>query len=284
MIILSIDSSTPVAGIAVSDGKKLLGEVMINTQNTHSEKLMPMVAQLLHDLQMSIQQIDAVAITCGPGSFTGLRIGMATAKGIVQGGNKKLIAIPTLDTLAQNLNHYPGIICPIMNAQKKQVYTAIYKSTETGMDRLSDYQAIEAETLASLPVQNVYGIYYYLMSDEWQNVENLDMTGIHVTEVSAYWQDISVGFLEGELMVPENGSVALMECVAIEKIRMEQPTAFSNINYEMLSKNNTYTQVRGVNMAEAIYKEVYDVEGVRYKLCYEMDKPNDLKFVTAEIY
>ena len=148
MIILSIDSSTPVAGIAVSDGKKLLGEVMINTQNTHSEKLMPMVAQLLHDLQMSIQQIDAVAITCGPGSFTGLRIGMATAKGIVQGGNKKLIAIPTLDTLAQNLNHYPGIICPIMNAQKKQVYTAIYKSTETGMERLSDYQAIEAETLA----------------------------------------------------------------------------------------------------------------------------------------
>jgi tRNA threonylcarbamoyladenosine biosynthesis protein TsaB len=148
VIILSIDSSTPVAGIAVSDGKKLLGEVMINTQNTHSEKLMPMVAQLLHDLQMNIQQIDAVAITCGPGSFTGLRIGMATAKGIVQGGNKKLIAIPTLDTLAQNLNHYPGIICPIMNAQKKQVYTAIYKSTETGMERLSDYQAIEAETLA----------------------------------------------------------------------------------------------------------------------------------------
>ena len=148
MIILSIDSSTPVAGIAVSDGKKLLGEVMINTQNTHSEKLMPMVAQLLNDLQMHIQQIDAVAITCGPGSFTGLRIGMATAKGIVQGGNKKLIAIPTLDTLAQNLNHYPGIICPIMNAQKKQVYTAIYKSTETGMERLSDYQAIEAEKLA----------------------------------------------------------------------------------------------------------------------------------------
>ena len=85
-------------------------------------------------------------------------------------------------------------------------------------------------------------------------------------------------------MVPENGSVALMECIAIENVRMEQPTAFSNINYEMLTKNNTYTQVRGVNMANAIYKELYDVEGVRYKLCYEMDQPNDLKFVTAEIY
>ena len=148
MIILSIDSSTPVAGIAVSDDNKLLGEVMINTKNTHSEKLMPMVAQLLNDLQMNIQQVEAVAVTCGPGSFTGLRIGMATAKGIVQGGGKKLIAIPTLDTLAQNLNHYPGIICPIMNAQKKQVYTAIYRSGKAGMERLSDYQAIEADKLA----------------------------------------------------------------------------------------------------------------------------------------
>ena len=148
MIILSIDSSTPVAGISVSDGNKLLGEVMINTQNTHSEKLMPMVQQILNDLQMSIQQIDAVAVTCGPGSFTGLRIGMATAKGIVQGGNKKLIAIPTLDCLAQNLKHYPGVICPIMNAQKKQVYTAIYRTAEGKLERLSDYQAIEADKLA----------------------------------------------------------------------------------------------------------------------------------------
>lgn len=148
MIILSIDSSTPVAGIAVSDGHKLLGEVMINTKNTHSEKLMPMVAQLLDDLQITIQDIEAVAVTCGPGSFTGLRIGMATAKGIVQGGGKKLIAVPTLDTLAQNLNHYPGVICPIMNAQKNQVYTAIYRSGESNLERLSDYQAIEADKLA----------------------------------------------------------------------------------------------------------------------------------------
>ncbi len=155
---------------------------------------------------------------------------------------------------------------------------------EENSEEEKDAETIEAETLASLPVQNIYGIYYYLMSDEWQNVENLDLSGIHVTAVSVYWPEISVGFLEGETMIPENGSVALMECIAIENVRMEQPTAFSNINYEMLTKNNTYTQVRGVNMANAIYKEVYDVEGVRYKLCYEMDQPNDLKFVTAEIY
>lgn len=148
MIILSIDSSTPIAGIAVADGEKLLGEVMINTKNTHSEKLMPMIERLLQELQLSVQQLDAIAVTQGPGSFTGLRIGMATAKGLAQGAGKKLIAVPTLDCLAYNLAHYPGVICPIMNAQKKQVYTALYRSSQQGMERLSDYQAIGAEQLA----------------------------------------------------------------------------------------------------------------------------------------
>ena len=80
MIILSIDSSTPVAGIAVSDGMQLLGEITLNTKNTHSEKLMPLVKHLLDELTLSVNDLDAIAVTQGPGSFTGLRIGMATAK------------------------------------------------------------------------------------------------------------------------------------------------------------------------------------------------------------
>lgn len=147
-----------------------------------------------------------------------------------------------------------------------------------------DAETVENETLASLPVQNVYGIYYYLLTDEWQNAEELDLGAINVTGVSVYWDDISVGFLAEETMVPENGAVELMECVAIAKIRMKQPTAFSTISYEMTSKNSSYTEVRGVNLADAIYKEVYDVEGVRYRLCYEMDNPYELQFVTVEKY
>lgn len=147
-----------------------------------------------------------------------------------------------------------------------------------------DAETLEAETLAGLPVQNVYGIYYYLASDEWQNAEALDLGGIQITGISVYGSNLSVEFLSEETMVPENGAVNLQECVAIEKVRMEKPTAFSTINYEMTTMNSTYTEVSGVNMAEAIYEEVYDVDGVRYRLCYEMDKPNDLKFVTAEIY
>ena len=84
------------------------------------------------------------------------------------------------------------------------------------------YVDIEAETLAQLPVQNVYGIYYYLLSDEWQSAEELDMSGIAISGVSVYWEDISVGFLSEEDMLPENGEVALQECVTIEKIRISK--------------------------------------------------------------
>jgi tRNA threonylcarbamoyladenosine biosynthesis protein TsaB len=148
MITLGIDTTAVAASVALVKDGKILSEFYTNVGLQHSRTLMPMIESMLSCCGIAPNQIDRFGVTVGPGSFTGLRIGMATAKGIVQGGNKKLIAIPTLDTLAQNLNHYPGIICPIMNAQKKQVYTAIYKSTETGMERLSDYQAIEAETLA----------------------------------------------------------------------------------------------------------------------------------------
>ena len=148
MIILSIDSSTPVAGIAVADEQGLLGEMMVNTENTHSEKLLPMIVSLLEELKLKPENLDVVAIMQGPGSFTGLRIGMATAKGLVQGCGAKLVVVPTLDCMAYNLVNYPGLVCPVLNAQKKQVYTALYATEQGNWQRKSEYQAIAAEDLA----------------------------------------------------------------------------------------------------------------------------------------
>lgn len=148
MIILSIDSSTPVAGIAVADQHRLLGEMMINTENTHSEKLLPMIVHLLQELNLEPKDLDAVAAMQGPGSFTGLRIGMATAKGLAQGCKLKFLAVPTLDCMAYNLVHYPGLVCPVLNAQKKEVYTAVYCTEQGNWQRKSEYQAIAAEQLA----------------------------------------------------------------------------------------------------------------------------------------
>lgn len=198
MKILSIDSSTPVAGIAVSDGYKLLGEIMINTKNTHSEKLMPMVDQLLKDLGLTFKDLDAIAACQGPGSFTGLRIGMATAKGLAQGGGLKLIAIPTLDMLANNLVHYPGIICPIMNAQKKQVYTAIYRSGKEGLERLSDYQAIAAQQLAEQLV--------HLDEDVWFVGDDTET----FREVFTKELGDRCHFADGHQLLPRAGSLAML--------------------------------------------------------------------------
>ena len=198
MIILSIDSSTPVAGIAVSDGMQLLGEITLNTKNTHSEKLMPLVKHLLDELALSVNDLDAIAVMQGPGSFTGLRIGMATAKGLAQGAGKKLIAVPTLDCLAQNLLHYPGIICPIMNAQKKQVYTAIYRSGRDKLERLSDYQAIAVEQLAAQLKE--------LKEDIW-------FVGDGVAAFADMFQELlgdACRFADGHNILPRAGALAML--------------------------------------------------------------------------
>jgi tRNA threonylcarbamoyladenosine biosynthesis protein TsaB len=207
VIILSIDSSTPVAGIAVSDGMQLLGEITLNTKNTHSEKLMPLVKHLLDELTLSVNDLDAIAVTQGPGSFTGLRIGMATAKGLAQGAGKKLIAVPTLDCLAQNLLHYPGIICPIMNAQKKQVYTAIYRSGRNKLERLSDYQAIAVEQLAAQLKE--------LKEDIW-------FVGDGVAAFADMFQELlgdACRFADGHNILPRAGALAML---AAERASEEQ--------------------------------------------------------------
>ncbi len=148
MIILSIDSSTPVAGAAVLSEEKILGESMLNTKNTHSEKLLILVDTLLKELQLTMADIDVVAVAQGPGSFTGLRIGMATAKGLVQGGGKQLIAVPTLDALAHRMMGTSGLICPILHAKRNEVYTAAYRSEADGqLKRLTSYQAVKPEIL-----------------------------------------------------------------------------------------------------------------------------------------
>ena len=205
MIILSIDSSTPVAGIAVSNDKQLLGEITLNTKNTHSEKLMPLVKHLLDELGLSVGNLDVIAVTQGPGSFTGLRIGMATAKGLAQGAGKKLIAVPTLDCLAQNLLHYPGIICPIMNAQKKQVYTAIYRSGREKLERLSDYQAIAAEQLAAQLKE--------LNEDVW-------FVGDGVAAFADLFQELlgdACRFADGHNILPRAGALAMLAAERAEQ-------------------------------------------------------------------
>jgi len=142
MIILSVDSATPVAGVALIDQNKILAENFLNIGNTHSEQLLPLIEQTLKGVKLSLQDIDGIAVSIGPGSFTGLRIGLATAKGLAQVADIKLVAVPTLDALAQNVVGSDGYICPILNARKGEVYTALFETTDSRLNRISEYQAL----------------------------------------------------------------------------------------------------------------------------------------------
>ena len=126
MKILALDSSGIVASVAVVENDNLLGEYTVNYKKTHSQTLLPMLDEVASMIELDLETIDAIAVAAGPGSFTGLRIGSATAKGLGLALKKPLLAIPTVEGLAYNLYDAKGLICPLMDARRSQVYTGIY--------------------------------------------------------------------------------------------------------------------------------------------------------------
>lgn len=126
MKVLGIDSSSLVASVAVVTDEVLTAEYTVNFKKTHSQTLLPMIDEVVSMLEMDLHEVDAIAVSGGPGSFTGLRIGTATAKGLGLALEKPLIHVPTVDAMAYNLWGSEALICPIMDARRNQVYTGLY--------------------------------------------------------------------------------------------------------------------------------------------------------------
>ena len=147
MKILALDSSATVATVALFDDGKLLAEYTLNNGNTHSETLLPMVESMLRTYGISTDDIDLFASTSGPGSFTGVRIGTATVKGLAFGTDKPCAEVSTLEAIAENLSFAKGLICPVMNARRGQVYTALFRSDGESLTRLMPDSAISIEEL-----------------------------------------------------------------------------------------------------------------------------------------
>nr|WP_317284060.1 tRNA (adenosine(37)-N6)-threonylcarbamoyltransferase complex dimerization subunit type 1 TsaB [uncultured Sellimonas sp.] len=131
MRILALDSSGLTASVAVVEDEQILCEYTMNYKKTHSQTLLPMLDEAVKMTELSLETIDAIAVAAGPGSFTGLRIGSATAKGLGLALDKPLIHIPTVDAMAYRFFGFRGLICPIMDARRGQVYTGIYRFEET---------------------------------------------------------------------------------------------------------------------------------------------------------
>lgn len=127
MKILAIDSSGLVATVALVEDNNLIAEYTIHHKKTHSQTLMPMLDEVKRMVELELDTIDAIAVASGPGSFTGLRIGAATAKGLAMGLNKPIIEVPTLEGMAYQMYGAAALICPIMDARRNQVYTGLYQ-------------------------------------------------------------------------------------------------------------------------------------------------------------
>lgn len=126
MRILGIESSSLVASVAIVTDDVLMAEYTVNFKKTHSQTLLPMIDEVVRMLGIELETMDAIAVSGGPGSFTGLRIGSATAKGLGFALDKPLIHVPTVDAMAYNLYGTPALICPMMDARRNQVYTGLY--------------------------------------------------------------------------------------------------------------------------------------------------------------
>ena len=147
MKILAVDSSSLAASCAILEDRRLVGEFYIDAHLTHSQTLMPMIDALLKSTQTTLEEIDLFAVSCGPGSFTGLRIGIACVKGLAYGTGKPCAPVSTLEGLCRNLEGCEGTLCAVMDARRGQVYTAACTDGSFDKPLLADC-AISLEELA----------------------------------------------------------------------------------------------------------------------------------------
>jgi len=160
MLLLALETSTMTGSVALVNaplrgdgwlgGQKILAENSLNLPGTHSERLMPSIDRLLQEASLSIGDIQGIALACGPGSFTGLRIGVSTVKGLAYALRVPVAGVPTLDALAQNVRFASSLVCPVLDARKKEVYAALFRGDGEGnLHKISEDWVLSPEKLCS---------------------------------------------------------------------------------------------------------------------------------------
>jgi tRNA threonylcarbamoyladenosine biosynthesis protein TsaB len=150
LLLLALDTTTGICSVALGDEEKILAEYLLNIKRTHSRRLLPLIASLFKDSGINKNDLKGLAVNIGPGSFTGIRIGLATAKGFCQGLDIPAVGVMTLDALAEGYIFYPGLICPILDARKNQFYTALYRGGGDSLVVLHPVAALSRSELLAL--------------------------------------------------------------------------------------------------------------------------------------
>lgn len=178
MKILGIDTSTMAANVAVLEDDKLICEYTVNTKKTHSQKLMPMIENMLNLSDIDVTEIDAIGICVGPGSFTGLRIGMATAKAMAHVNNIPIIGVNSLEVLGANMDLCNKKICSILDAQRNQVYTGKYILENNKIQELEEVSISLIDDLLKKLEESkeewvIVGEAVYKYKDKIENIPNI---------------------------------------------------------------------------------------------------------------
>lgn len=147
MYVLGIDTATMVCSIGLVNEQRSVAEMTLHTRKTHSERLLPMVQQLVADADLTPRDLSGVAVSIGPGSFTGLRIGITTAKSLAFALQIPVVGVPTLDALAAQFSYSRHLVCPVIDAQKGNVYTTLYRVEGVYPQRINEYRVMNMEEL-----------------------------------------------------------------------------------------------------------------------------------------
>lgn len=178
MYILALDSTAVTAAAALCEDKKLIASYTVNNGNTHSETLLPMIESMLKQAHLAVSDIDLFVCAAGPGSFTGVRIGAATIKGLAFGTQKPCVGVSTLEALAHNLELISGdaLVCPVMNARRGQVYNALFSIKSGVLERLTEDRLITVDGLEVELIEKYSALPIYLCGDGYDITRKLLMT------------------------------------------------------------------------------------------------------------
>jgi len=208
-IILAVDLASMCGSIALVAKNITIAEYSLHSSQTHSKRLIPQIERIIQESGIIWDEIEAIAVSLGPGSFTGLRIALSTVKGLAMAFNKKLIGIATLDGLAAQIQHHPLTICPIMDARKKEVYTALYRcSSAEPATRISKYMVISPDNLTkhitekTLFIGDAVAIYQDFLQEKLADLAFFGEPIINFTRASAIGLLAQVKFQQNEFLDP----------------------------------------------------------------------------------
>lgn len=147
MLVFGIDTCCMAATTAIVNEKIMVAQTVVNKNKTHSQMMMPLVEQMFKAAELDPTEIDAFAAAVGPGSFTGVRIGVATAKAMAQAAKKPCVAVSTLEALAFSSKYFEGIVSPVLDARRDQVYNALFRGGRDGLERVTEDRALALDEL-----------------------------------------------------------------------------------------------------------------------------------------